>query len=81
MVKNNMNGINYLGENEYSYRYMRIGESYDDIEEQSYDGEKDNEICLEYPNMIREFDDEYLKDLIEDKKLENLEENKEEIDI
>ena len=31
--------------------------------------------------MIREFDDEYLKDLIEDKKLENLEENKEEIDI
>ena len=32
-------------------------------------------------NMIREFDDEYLKDLIEDKKLENLEENKEEIDI
>ena len=39
-----MNGINYLGENEYSYRYMRIGESYDDIEEQSYDGEKDNEI-------------------------------------
>lgn len=76
-----MNGINYLGENEYSYRYMRIGESYDDIEEQSYDGEKDNEICLEYPNMIREFDYEYLKDLIEDKKLENLEENKEEIDI
>ena len=58
-----------------------IRESYDDIEEQSYDGEKDNEICLEYPNMIREFDDEYLKDLIEDKKLENLEENKEEIDI
>lgn len=29
-----MEGLNYLGENEYSYRYSRIGESYDDYEEQ-----------------------------------------------
>ncbi len=76
-----MDGINYLGENEYSYRYMRIGESYEDIEEQSYDGEKDNEICMEYPNMIREFDDDYTKNLLEDKRIDNIEENKEEIDI
>lgn len=76
-----MDGINYLGENEYSYRYMRIGESYDDIERQDYDGEKDKEICLEYPNMIREFDDEYIKNLLEDKKIENPEENKDEIGI
>lgn len=74
-----MEGINYLGENEYSYRYMRIGESYEDIEEQSYDGEKDK-IYLEYPNMIREFDDDYLKELINDKQVD-LQENKEEIDI
>lgn len=75
-----MDGINHLGENEYSYRYMRIGESYEDIEEQSYDGEKDD-IYLEYPNMIREFDDDYLKKLINDKQVDLQEENKEEIDI
>lgn len=75
-----MEGLNHLGENEYSYRYMRIGESYDDIEEQSYDGEKDENIYLEYPNMIREFDDNYILDLIKEGQLEK-EENKEEIDI
>ena len=76
-----MKGLEHLGENEYSYRYMRIGENYDDIEEQSYDGEKDKEIYLEYPSMVREFDDEYLKEQIKDKILDNLEENKESIDI
>ena len=76
-----MDGINYLGENEYSYRYMRIGESYDDIEEQDYDGEKDKDIYLEYPCMIRGFDDEYIKDLVADKNIENEEENKDEIGI
>lgn len=76
-----MEGIDHLGENEYSYRYMIIGESYDDIEERYYDGEKDNNINLEYPNMIREFDDDYIKSLLEDKQLNSPEENKEEINI
>lgn len=76
-----MEGLNHLGENEYSYRYMRIGENYEDIEEQFYDGEKDEDIYLEYPSMIREFDDEYIKELISEKTLENEEKNKEEIDI
>lgn len=76
-----MKGLDYLSENEYSYRYMIIGESYDDIEEQSYDGAKDEDIYLEYPCMIREFDDDYLKSLIEEKQLDTPEENKEEIDI
>lgn len=76
-----MEGLNYLGENEYSYRYMRIGENYEDIEEQFYDGEKDEDIYLEYPSMIREFDDEYIKELISEKTLENEEKNKDEIDI
>ena len=31
--------------------------------------------------MIREFDDEYIKNLLEDKKIENPDENKDEIDI
>lgn len=79
-----MEGLNYLGENEYSYRYSRIGESYDDYEEQYYDGNKEKENYLEYPNLIREFEDEYVLNLIRDKqemKLDNKEEQKEEIDI
>lgn len=76
-----MEGLDYLGENEYSYKYMRIGESYDDCEEQYYDGIKEDNIELAYPNMIREFDDDYIKDLIQDIQLDNLEENKESIDI
>jgi len=76
-----MEGLNHLGENEYSYRYMRIGESYDDIEEQSYDGEKDENIYLEYPNMLREFDDNYIIESIKENQIENEEKNKEEIDI
>ncbi len=76
-----MEGLNNLGEKEYSYRYMRIGESYDDIEEQFYDGEKDEKLCLEFPSMIREFDDKYTLDLIKDNQIENEKENKEEIDI
>lgn len=79
-----MEGLNYLGENEYSYRYSRIGESYDDYEEQYYDGNKEKENYLEYPNLIREFDDEYILSLIKDTqeiKQDNKEEHKEEIDI
>lgn len=79
-----MEGLNYLGENEYLYRYSRIGESYDDYEEQYYDGNKEKENYLEYPNLIREFDDEYILSLIKDTqeiKQYNKEENKEEIDI
>lgn len=76
-----MEGLNYLGENEYSYRYMRIGENYDDYEEQDYDGEKDNKISLEYPNMTREFNDEYILEQIKVTQLEDIKENKESIDI
>lgn len=59
-----MKGLECLEEKEYSYRYMIIGENYDDIEERYYDGKKDEEINLEYPCMIREFDDEYVMNLI-----------------
>ncbi len=76
-----MKGLEYLEDNNYSYRYMRIGESYDDCEEQSYDGEKDENIYLEYPNMIRDFDDDYIKGLLLDKQIEGLEDNMEDIDI
>lgn len=57
-------GLEYLRENEFSYRFMEIGEDYSDIQEHYYDGEKDKDTILEYPSMIREFDDDYIKDLI-----------------
>lgn len=76
-----MEGLDYLEENEYSYRYMIIGESYEDVEETYNNGEKDKDIYLEYPSMIREFDDDYLTDLIRVKEADTIEENKESIDI
>ncbi len=54
-----MEGLQHLEEKDLSYRYARIGESIDDYEEQSY--ESDTEIQkLNYPSIIREFDDEYI---------------------
>lgn len=76
-----MEGLDYLEENEYSFRYMIIGESYDDVEERFYDGDKDKDIDLEYPSMIREFDDDYITDLMQVKEANTIEENKENIDI
>lgn len=76
-----MNGLRSLRENNYSYRFMRIGESYDDIEELCYNGDKDREYDVEYPNMIREFDDEYVLSLISENKSQELEESKDEVDI
>ena len=71
-----------MSDKEYSYRYMRIGEEYDDVEEQYCDGEKDKNIFLEYPSMIREFDDEYVKEqLKENDKIIEIETDKENIDI
>lgn len=77
-----MEGLNYLEDNERSYRYMIIGEDYTDVEEMSNDGEKDKDIYLEYPSMIRGFDDDYIKELLEpEKQIEENKEEKETIDI
>lgn len=51
-----MDGLDYLRDNEYSYRYARIGENYDDYEEKNIDG--DNDGYLEYPQLERYFDDD-----------------------
>lgn len=73
-------GLDYLAKNEYSYRYTIIGENLDDIEENSYDGNKED-IYLEYPSIIRQFDDDYTKEYLEEPLKEELDENKEEIGI
>ena len=51
-------GIDYLRENDYSYIYFRVGEEYDDQVESNYQSiKRENNILLEYPEFIREFDD------------------------
>lgn len=55
-----MEGLKHLEEKDLSYRYARIGESYDDYDELFYDSNKEEEQDLEYPSMIREFDDDYV---------------------
>lgn len=58
-----MNGLDYLKSEDYSYRYARIAESYDDYEEHSYESEfYEDEQDLEYPSMERYFDDDYVID-------------------
>ena len=39
---------------------MRIGEDYGDVDEYFFDGKNDENIDLEYPSMIRRFDDKYV---------------------
>lgn len=55
-----MSGLKNLQENQHSYRYMRIGEDYGDVDEYFFDGKNDENIDLEYPSMIRRFDDKYV---------------------
>ena len=53
-------GLNHLREKDMSFRFARIGENYDDYEEDSHESEKEDEQDLEYPSMIRDFDDSYV---------------------
>lgn len=66
-----MNGLIDLQEKEYSYRYARIGEQMDDIEEKYVDGNNDSNIYLEYPEIDRYFYDDHF--IIEPEKEEELE--------
>ena len=55
-------GLKKLEEQDYSYRFARLGESYDDYEESYYESEKEEEQNLEYPSLLRQFDDDYTVD-------------------
>lgn len=66
-----MNGLKDLQEKEYSYRFARIGEQMDDIEERYVDGNNDSNIYLEYPAIDRYFYDDHF--IIESEKEEELE--------
>jgi hypothetical protein len=53
-------GLQHLKDKDMSFRFARIGESYDDYEEDSYESENEDEQDLDYPSMLREFDDFYV---------------------
>lgn len=53
-------GLQHLKDKDMSFRFARIGESYDDYEEDSYESENEEEQDLDYPSMLREFDDSYI---------------------
>ena len=53
-VKIIMNGLDFLDENGYSFRYVRIGENLDDISELYVDHDIDN--WIDYIGIIRTFD-------------------------
>ena len=57
-----MDGLRQLREEDMSYRFARIGENYDDYEEEYYESENEEEQDLEYPSMERYFDDDYVID-------------------
>lgn len=51
-----MHGLNHLTEVGFNWRFSRIGEELDDIEERYYDNGKED-VDLEYPCISRYFDD------------------------
>ena len=55
-----VDGLNHLKENNSAYRFARLGESYDDYEEESFESDLEEEQDLDYPSMLREFDDSYV---------------------
>lgn len=55
-----MEGLNHLEEKDLTYRFARLGEDYDDYVEQYYDSEKEEEPILDFPYVIRYFDDDEL---------------------
>ena len=59
-----MDGISFLKNNDYSVHYARIGENYDDYETDYHESEKEEEQDFEYPSMLREFDDDYVIDMM-----------------
>lgn len=55
-----MYGLNKLKEDNLSFRFSRIGEDYTDYEEEIFDSDNKDEPYLEYPSVVREFDDDYV---------------------
>ena len=74
-----MNGLFELADNNYSYRFYRLGEEKDEYEEYSYNSTLEGEEDLEYPNITRQFDDRYVCDVLHREK-QNADLGKEDFD-
>ena len=57
-----MQGLHKLKDEDMSYRFARLGENFDDYEEEYYESEKEEEQDFEYPAVERYFDDDYVMD-------------------
>ena len=65
-----VHGLNYISNEGYSYRFYRVGESYDDIEETIVDGDLDQE--LDYLYVVRYIDDDVITgDIVDYEDLNN----------
>jgi hypothetical protein len=58
-----MNGLSDLEDKDYSFRYARLGERYDDYDESCYESDTEEQE-LEYPCLLRKFDDDYTIDCL-----------------
>lgn len=76
-----MEGLMELEDNNYSYRFYRMGEDKEDYDEHYFDAEREGEQDLEHPNITRKFDDRYVCDIIHRQISRELEKNKEDIEI
>ena len=61
MVKNIMDSLDELEDNDITYNYARMGESPDDYDEKYYISETDKDY-IPCPSIVRTFDDEYVKE-------------------
>lgn len=52
-----VSGLKHLADNDYSYRFARFGEDYDDYEENNFNSKKREKIDLPYVYLERNFDD------------------------
>lgn len=57
-----LSGLQELEKEDYSYRFSRIGEGIDDIDERYYDSKNRNGEDIPSIDIEREFNDEYMKD-------------------
>ena len=57
-----LTGLDKLEKEDYSYRFSRIGEGIDDIDERYYDSKNRNGEDIPSIDIEREFNDEYMKD-------------------
>lgn len=63
--------LKILQEKGFSYRYSRIGESYNDYEEDYFDSPKEKNLKLKYPEFERYFNDKYIEKLLREQIIKN----------